>query len=223
MFYPVYNYGRTRALFTLYVIPKGTLKFFFWLGYMVMKRTLESHVHEIRQEIVGIFLFVGAIWLIFALDQILPLEHLGLIPRTLRGIPGIIASPFLHKNLAHIASNTVPLIILLMLLAGSRSDSSTVVTGIIILGEGLLWLFGRGVRHIGASSLLFGLITFLVISGILEKRWPAVVVAIIVAILYGTTLFRAILPFQPGISWDGHLFGAVAGVVVAWNLAKSTR
>ncbi len=188
-----------------------------------MKRNFNSYMYEIRQELLGIILFVGAIWLVFLLDQFLPLEQLGLIPRSLRGIPGIFASPFLHKNLAHIVSNTVPLVILLVLLAGSRSDTSTVVTGIIILGEGLLWLFGRGVRHIGASSLIFGLVTFMVVSGVLEKRWPALVVALVVAILYGTTLFRAILPFQPGISWDGHLFGAIAGVSMAWYLAKSVN
>ena len=187
-----------------------------------MNRNMVNHVHEIRQELRGIVLFVGAIWLVFLLDQFLPLEHLGLVPRTLRGMPGIVASVFLHKNLAHILSNTVPLIILLMLLAGSRSDSATVVSGIVVLGGGLLWIFGRQARHIGASGLLFGLITFMVVSGVLERRWQAIIVALVVAVLYGTTLFSAIMPFQPGVSWDGHLFGAVAGVVMAWQLARSS-
>ena len=187
-----------------------------------MNRNMADHVHEIRQELWGIFLFVAAIWLVFLLDQFLPLEHLGLIPRTLRGIPGIVASTFLHQNLAHIVANSVPLVILLMLLAGSRSDSATVVSGIIVLGGTLLWVFGREARHIGASSLLFGLITFMIVSGVLERRWQAMIVALVVAVMYGTTLFSGVMPFQPGVSWDGHLFGAVAGVVMAWQLARAS-
>ncbi len=187
-----------------------------------MNKSMEDHVHEIRQEFLGICLFIGAIWLVFLLDRFLPLEHLGLIPRTFRGIVGIVACPFLHLNLGHIMANTVPLFILLMLLAGSRSDSATVVSGIIILGGVLLWGFGREARHIGASSLIFGLVTFMMVSGVLERRWQAILVALVVAILYGTTLMSAVMPFQPGVSWDGHLFGAVAGVVMAWQLARSS-
>jgi len=187
-----------------------------------MNNTMANHVHEIRQELWGIFLFVGAIWLVFLLDQFLPLEHLGLVPRTFRGIPGIVASTFLHKNLAHIVANSVPLVILLMLLAGSRSDSATVVSGIILIGGVLLWVFGRDARHIGASGLLFGLITFMLVSGVLERRWQAMIVALVVAVLYGTTLLSGVMPFQPGVSWEGHLFGAVAGVVMAWQLARTS-
>lgn len=187
-----------------------------------MNNTMANHVHEIRQEMWGIFLFVGAIWLVFLLDQFLPLEHLGLVPRTFRGIPGIVASTFLHKNLAHIVANSVPLVIFLMLLAGSRSDSATVVSGIILIGGVLLWVFGRDARHIGASGLLFGLITFMLVSGVLERRWQAMIVALVVAVLYGTTLFSGVMPFQPGVSWEGHLFGAVAGVVMAWQLARAS-
>lgn len=183
---------------------------------------MKSHGHDIRRELRGILMFVSAIWGVFLLDQLLPLEQLGLIPRTLHGIPGIAVSPFLHKNLPHIIANTVPLLVLLMLLAGSRSDSNIVVVSTVLLGGGLLWLFGRHANHIGASGLVFGLIAFLLVSGVLERRWPAILVALIVGLLYGTTLFTAVLPFQSGVSWDGHLFGAVAGVVTAWWLAKES-
>ncbi len=167
--------------------------------------------------------FIIAIWIVFLADQLLPLERLGLVPRTLHGMPGIVVSPFLHVGLSHLVSNTVPLLVLLMLLAGSRSDSAVVVVNIILFGGGLLWLLGRHARHIGASSLVFGLIAFLLVSGVLERRWSAILVALIVGLLYGTTLFTGILPFQPGVSWDGHLFGAIAGVVTAWWLAKTGR
>ena len=181
---------------------------------------MPSHAHEVRRELRGILLFMGAVWIVFLADLLLPLEQLGLVPRTLRGLPGIVASPFLHADLAHIISNTVPLLVLLMLLAGSRSDSRLVVISVILLGGGLLWGFGREAIHIGASGLVFGLIAFLLTSGVLERRWPALLAALIVGLLYGSTLFTAILPFQHGVSWDGHLFGALAGATTAWWLAR---
>lgn len=183
---------------------------------------MKSYAHEVSRELRGILLFIIVIWSVFLLDFLLPLEQLGLIPRTLRGIPGIAVSPFLHKNLSHIVANTVPLSVLLMLLAGSRTDSAVVVISITLLGGGLLWLLGRRANHIGASGLVFGLIAFLLVSGMLERRWSAILVSLVVGLLYGTTIFTGILPFQPGVSWDGHLFGAVAGVVTAWWLARAS-
>ena len=98
-----------------------------------------------------------------------------------------------------------------------------VVVSIIILGGGLLWLFGRDAIHIGASNVVFGLIAFLLVSGVLERRWSALLVAIVVGLLYGGTLFVGIVPFQQGVSWDGHLFGALAGVAAAWWLARGGK
>ena len=139
---------------------------------------------------------MGAVWIVFLADLLLPLEQLGLVPRTLRGLPGIFASPFLHADLAHLVSNTVPLLVLLMLVAGSRPDSRLVVISVILLSGGLLWAFGRVALHIGASGLVFGLIAFLLASGVLERRWPAVLAAALVCLLYGGTLFTGMLPFQ---------------------------
>ena len=181
---------------------------------------MASRAHEIRQELRGILFFIAAIWIVFLVDLLLPLEQLGLIPRTVSGLPGIVASPFLHADLSHIISNTVPLLVLLMLLAGSRSDSRVVVFSIILVGGGLLWVFGRSVLHIGASGLVFGLITFLLVSGVLERRWPALLAAFFVGLLYGGMLLTGLSPFQRGISWDGHLFGALAGIAMAWWLAR---
>ena len=183
---------------------------------------MTSHAHEIRQELRGILFFIAAIWVVFLADLLLPLEQLGLIPRTVRGLPGIATLPFLHADLSHIVSNTIPLLVLLMLLAGSRSDSRVVVISIILVGGGLLWVFGRAAIHIGASGLVFGLITFLLVSGVLERRWPALLAAFFVGLFYGGTLFTGLLPFQRDVSWDGHLFGALAGIAVAWWLASRT-
>lgn len=126
----------------------------------------------------------------------------------------------MHADLPHVVSNTVPLLVLLILLAGSRSDSRVVVASIILFGGVLLWLFGREAVHIGASNLVFGLSAFLLVAGALEQRWPALLAALLVALLYGGTLLTGLIPFQSGISWEGHLFGALAGAVTAWRLAS---
>src|SRR5208283_5189650 len=122
--------------------------------------------HTVREELYGIVAFIGAIWGVFAVSQFLPIvDSFGVVPRTLVGLVGIPAMPFLHANLGHILSNTFPLFILLMLLAGSRAQSWEIVVDIVLLGGALLWLCGRPDDHIGASGLIFGLISFLILSG----------------------------------------------------------
>ena len=176
--------------------------------------------HTIGKEIRGVITFIVVVWTVFLLDLFLPLEKLGLVPRTARGLPGLVTMPFLHSSLGHVLSNSVSLFILLMLLAGSRARSWQVMAAIILLGGALLWLFGRSAVHVGASGLVFGLISFLIASGILERRLLPLMASIIVGFLYGTTLLWGVLPTVPGVSWDGHLSGAIAGVVVAYGLTR---
>jgi membrane associated rhomboid family serine protease len=180
-----------------------------------------KHAHKIREEALAIAIFIAAIWLIFLLDIVLPLEKFGLIPREGEGLFGIIAMTFLHADFQHIMGNTIPLAVLLSLLAGSQADSRKIVAFIIILGGALLWLFGRSNSiHIGASLLVFGLATFLVVSGLLEKRTVPLIISIVVAIMYGSTLISGILPLKSGVSWEGHLMGGIAGAVTAWLLVR---
>ena len=179
---------------------------------------MKNHIHKIREEAIAIAVFIAAIWLVFLLDRFLPLEQWGLIPREFSGLFGIVTMTFLHIDMHHIVGNSVPLVILLALLAGSRADSKKVVVVVTLLGGILLWLFGRDSIHIGASLLIFGLASFLVVSGILEKRTIPMVVSVAVALFYGTTMLSGILPWQTGVSWEGHLFGGIAGAFTAWLL-----
>ena len=184
---------------------------------------MKNHIHRIREELPLVLLFLATIWGVFLLDRVLPLERLGLIPRDMGGLIGIVTMPFLHANFTHLLNNTVPLAILLTLLAGSRTDSRAAVVLVAVLGGLLLWLFGRGDSlHIGASGLVFGLAVFLIVSGILEKRAVPLLVSLFVAFTYGTTLLAGLLPWQQGVSWDGHLFGGIAGGLVAWLLVRKT-
>ena len=171
------------------------------------KRSVSAseHVHSIRSDLRGIVLFVGFIWLVFVLDRFMALENFGLIPRSLRGLVGILTLPFLHGDLSHIISNTIPLIVLLALLAGSRANSIDIVVMISVLAGVVLWLFGRTAIHIGASVLVFGLIGFLVCAGFFEKRLLSAIIAIGVAVTYGSTLLSGVLPTNSGAVSYTHL------------------
>jgi membrane associated rhomboid family serine protease len=106
-------------------------------------------------------------------------------------------------------------------LAGSTARSWLVVAAIILGGGMLLWLFGRSATHIGASGLIYGLIAFLILSGLCELRKVPLIVAVAVGFLYGGTLIGGVLPRSSStISWDGHLFGAIAGGLTAYVLTK---
>ena len=181
---------------------------------------MKNHIHKIKEEALAIAIFMTVIWLVFLLDRFLPLEQWGLIPRNLGGLFGIVTMTFLHIDLHHIIGNSIPLVILLSLLAGSRADSRKVVIIITLLGGALLWIFGRDSIHIGASLLIFGLASFLVVSGILEKRTIPMIISVAVALFYGTTLLSGISPWQIGVSWEGHLLGGIAGAFTAWVLVK---
>lgn len=187
-------------------------------------RATKGAVHTIREELGWVVVFVAAIWAVFFLEFVTPIEQFGLIPRQLRGLIGIGTMTFLHANWSHLLSNTIPLVILLTLLAGSRARSRQIVVLIVIVGGILLWIFGRSAMHIGASLLVFGLISYLIASGLFFERRPIpVIVALVVGFLYGITLFTGIVPriwANDRVSWDGHLCGAVAGGLVAYALAR---
>jgi membrane associated rhomboid family serine protease len=181
--------------------------------------------HAIREELTAVLAFVGVIWLVFLIEYIpgLGLTNYGIVPRTAHGLIGILAAPFLHANLAHIASNTMPLTVLLVLLAGSRAASWAIVLSIVLLSGALLWLFGRPANHIGASSLIYGLVAYLFVSGIREQRFVSMAIAVLVGFLYGGTLASGILPrWGSHVSWEGHLFGAVAGALIAYLMTRPT-
>jgi membrane associated rhomboid family serine protease len=183
--------------------------------------------HTIREEFRGIVAFIAVLWLVWLVDLILPIKltEWGVHPRTLGGLIGIPLMPFLHGGFGHLLANTIPLAILLTLLAGSRSSSWQVVIELVLLGGGLLWCFGRSnATHVGASGLIYALIAFLIVAGLLEKRLVPLGIAILVGFLYGTTLIFGVLPsFAQHVSWDGHLFGAIAGAIVAYtNTRQST-
>lgn len=192
----------------------------------------KTPANNFGRELKGIGVFVGVIWIVFVVDLVLPvkLTDYGLVPRTLSGSVGVITMPFLHAGFGHILSNTLPLVILLVLLVGSKARSWEAVVEIVVAGGVLLWVFGRRrteagpIVHVGASGLVFGMAVFLIVSGLLERRVLSLLVAFVVVILYGGTLFWGVLPgMDARTSWDGHLCGAVAGGLLAWVLTRSSK
>ncbi len=172
---------------------------------------------SLQDRVLPIIWFVGIIWAVFILDLFLPLERLGLVPRSITGLTGVAAMPFLHGNLGHLLSNTVPLVILLGLLVISRRRPWSTMIMLTLISGVALWLFGRSALHIGASGLIYALMGFLIVAGLLERRLISSLVAIFVGVTYGTAIIGGILPGTAGVSWEGHLFGLLAGAGLAWT------
>lgn len=171
----------------------------------------------LQERILPIAVFIGIIWVVFLLDLLLPLEKLGLVPRSFSGLIGIATMPFLHGGFGHILSNTIPLAILLGLMVISRRQPWSTIVLLTLISGLALWLFGRSALHIGASGLIYALMGFLIATGILERRLISAAIALFVGITYGTAIIGGILPGTPGVSWEGHLFGLLAGSALAWT------
>jgi hypothetical protein len=149
----------------------------------------------------------------------------GLVPRTFGGLVGIATMPFLHAGLGHLLANLSSLVVLLgFLLVFHSNKAFEVVLEVILLGGILLWLFGRSALHVGASGLVYGLAGYLIAVGFAQKRFLELIASVIVAFLYGTSLVWGLLPIRPGISWDGHLAGLIAGIAIGiWGETRAPR
>lgn len=144
------------------------------------------------------------------------LDRFGIRPRRIDGLDGIVLSPFLHGDFRHLISNTVPFVLLgaAIALGGVRRFLGVTVVVGLIAGVGT-WLTGpTNSLHIGASGLVFGFLTYLIVRGFFAKNLVYIAGGIITFLIYGSVLW-GVLP-SPGISWQGHLFGAVGGVAAAW-------
>lgn len=165
---------------------------------------------------------IAAVWATHLLNIVLDgalTRRLGLSPRRLDGLDGVVAMPLLHGNWEHLWANTTPLLILgatILTVAPRRFWPATLIT--VLLGGLLIWLFARGHNHIGASALVFGWFGFLVALGLFERSAAAALGAVVAIVAYGAQTFLGLLPANTQISWDGHLAGLVAGVAAAWRL-----
>lgn len=163
-------------------------------------------------------LAVALLWIVFAFDRVyhLDLYRFGVLPRVAKGLVGILVSPFVHDDLEHLFNNSAPIMVLGWLLVYFYPKATgRVVLASWMLGGLWVWLTARDSYHIGASGIIYGMAAFLFFSGLLRRRIALMGVSLIVVFLYGSMVW-GVLPIQPRISWESHLFGAVAGVVMAW-------
>ena len=159
-------------------------------------------------------------WLVFFIEQYysMDLGVWGIYPRKLIGMVGIISAPLLHGGLAHIVSNTFPLLFLgTTLYFFYDRIAARVWFNCWILTGALVWLLGRGAYHIGASGLIYGLASFLIFFGIFRRDIKSLIISIVIFLIYNT-MFYGVLPSHPGISWESHLFGAIVGLFTAFTM-----
>lgn len=176
--------------------------------------------------------FVALLYVIEAIDQVSGsrLEQDGIRPLEVDGLWGILWAPLLHANWAHLIANTVPALVLGFLVSLAGMSRFVYATAIVwILGGLGTWLIGNlgapnGVEtnHIGASGLIFGWLTFLIVFGFFTRHAWQIVVGIVVFLVYGGILWGA-LPGTFGVSWQGHLCGGIAGVFAAYVLSGPER
>jgi membrane associated rhomboid family serine protease len=162
--------------------------------------------------------FVVAFWLvkIIELTTSLSFVRLGVYPLHIKGLPGILFSPFIHSGFNHLMSNSIPFFILFFaLIYFYRRISYRIFFWLYFLSGLSVWLAGREAWHIGASGVVYALAAFHFISGIIRNDVRLLTLSVVVVFLYGGLIW-GIFPIDPRISWEGHLWGAVSGVVMAF-------
>ena len=169
--------------------------------------------------------FVAVMWVVEIVDLVAgDLDSAGIRPREVDGLVGVALAPVLHGGFGHLLSNTVPFLVLGAAIALSGLARIAAVTVIVALVGGIgTWLTAPSATvHIGASGLVFGFAAYLIARGVYSRRVLHLAAGLIVIVVYGSTLLFGLVP-TPGVSWHGHAFGAVGGVVAAWLLDRSAR
>lgn len=177
------------------------------------------HNNSLRDSIVVATSFALLIWLLKLLEVTfgVDLYHLGVLPRTHSGLTGIVTAPLIHGSWQHLAGNTLPTVLLgSMLIYGYPKSRFWALSGIWLLSGTGVWLFARSSYHFGASGLTHGMFFYLFVGGILRRDRRSAALLMVAFYMYGGMLL-SILPRDPGVSFESHLFGAAAGALLAWT------
>ena len=193
-----------------------------------MRSDIEGGARPSRAVVAAqmIAVFVGLLYVVELVDTVLGnrLDGAGVKPREVDGLDGIVFAPLLHAGWDHLFANTVPLLVFgfLILLAGV--SRWVVVTAVVWLVGGVgVWATGADQTvHLGASVLAFGWLVYLLLRGFFSRSAVQVAVGLVLLFVYGGVLW-GVLPGRPGVSWQGHLFGAAGGAWAAWWLGRRDR
>jgi len=187
-----------------------------------MTNALEQDARLFRTSLYGAGVLIVLLWAVFLSAILIPWDMglLGIAPRNIAGLTGIAGWGIAHGSWEHLLANTAGLFPLTAaLLYLYRPIALRVIALVWLVGGAWVWAFAHGGRHIGASGVIYGLVTFLLLSGLLRKDRRAAILAIMVALFYGGLVW-GVLPHDPGVSWEGHLYGALAGILAAFWFRK---
>jgi membrane associated rhomboid family serine protease len=170
-----------------------------------------------------LFALLAAMWVLEVVDVAADhsLDGYGIEPRDPDGLVGVVAAPFLHAGFGHLIANTIPFVVMGVVIALQGAARLLAVTAIVALVSGLgTWLIApENTLHIGASGVVFGFATYLIARGFFNRSLLELGVGLVVVAIWGTALLGGLEP-REGISWQGHLFGALGGVLAARVLAR---
>jgi membrane associated rhomboid family serine protease len=173
---------------------------------------------QIKEKLLPVIALVVVIWAVEIVNLFLDhgLTSWGISPRQMDGLIGILLAPIIHAGFWHTVSNTVPLMILGGLtLVGEKSRFWANTVGIVLLSGLLVWLFARSAHHVGASGLVFGYFGVLLARAYFQRSLVSIALAVLTISLYGGILW-GLLPLRSYVSFEGHIFGLIAGITVAW-------
>lgn len=182
-----------------------------------MDEIVQNRANRIKYNLIPPLLFLIVIWLIKILEitNQTSFYELGVYPREIKGLPGILVSIFIHSDFNHLISNSISLFILFTgLLYFYRDLAYKVLIFIWLVSGVMVWLGARQSYHIGASGLIYGIASFLFFSGIIRQDIRLMAISLLVVFLYGGLIW-GIFPIFPRISWEYHLFGSICGLITA--------
>lgn len=182
-------------------------------------------MRRLSSKFCWLFFLAGMMVAVYVFNWVLQgwLYQYGLVPRQLNSLPGIYVAPFLHGSLAHLINNLVGLFIFSSLLFVHSLRRYLWSSFFIITLTGLLvWCFGRSALHIGASGWIFGLWALTIATAWFDRRFLNILIALVVVFFYGGMMW-GVLPTDPRVSFESHLFGAIAGVACAFFQAKKLK
>ncbi|UII25232.1 rhomboid family intramembrane serine protease [Fulvivirga maritima] len=178
---------------------------------------------KLRRSIYYTLAFVSIIWIVKIIEYTFHYNFgdFGILPRTVSGSIGIFTAPFIHGDVYHLLSNTFPLITLgIGIFYFYDKIAITVILLIYIMTGFWVWVAAREAYHIGASGVIYGMLTFLLLSGFLKRDAKSLAVSFIVLFIYGGSFFTGVIPGDQAVSWESHLMGAIAGVFCAIYFRK---
>jgi membrane associated rhomboid family serine protease len=177
----------------------------------------------VRGGLTVVLVLVAVMWVAEVVDAVVDhrLDRYGIEPREVDGLDGVLFAPFLHVGFGHLIANTLPFAVMGAVIALEGPLRLLAVTALVALVSGLgTWLVAtEGTIHVGASGVVFGYSTYLIARGVFNRRLGEIGIGVVVVVLWGGVLLAGLEP-REGISWQGHLFGAVGGVIAAAMLAR---